>query len=144
MSPDAEAWFRARIKNPRTLARVLKANQGLQEGEMLCGSYRLGARWKWRKLTCALIGKGEAIRLYGRRAWEMLPHGLIHRDGRRQAAPINTLADLARVPAGREAKARELLARQYVGRRYASDFLGAQRRVLSEADLIAWAELMRP
>lgn len=109
MIPKAEAWFRAKVHNPRTLARLLAANEHIAEGDSIRGHWRPQQAWRWRCMARDALRKGQFIRAFGHRVWAMLPPAAVLRDGRRQAAYRSMGVHLAGVPAGREAEAAALL-----------------------------------
>jgi hypothetical protein len=113
MDPRIEAWFRARIHNPRTLERTLRANHGLQNGETIRGGFRLSSQFRQYCRCYFHMRRGEAIRLFGRRVWDMLPRAAKRRHGRREAAPLNLLHELQGIAPGREAEAAAMMRWAY-------------------------------
>lgn len=85
MTPQIEAWFRARIFNPRLLARVLAANAQIQDGELIRGWHRTQAH---RPDPALWIGRGAVIRRHGRATWDAIPERHRCKQGKRAFASL--------------------------------------------------------
>lgn len=135
MTPSTEAWLRARVHNPRTLDRLLRANAGTTEGECIAGRWRPSSAWRQRTLVRGFSTKGRFIRAFGRAMWDAIPPALIIREGRRQAAPLGIAFPLIGLPPDRLARAKALLAIQHPRPGY--------QHVTDEV-VRAWREILAP
>lgn len=135
MLPHVEAYLRSKIKRTRVLDRVLAANQDLQEGYLIRGWHRKPTAGD-RLVMSAWMSKGQVIRKQGRAYWDLLPHGLKYRDGRRQYVHLRTLMHVPEPRPDRYAAVYALLRKCWPGRRYASDPPGAMCVVIDGAE---WA-----
>lgn len=113
MNPSVETHFRATIRNPRTLERMLKANAGIVEGELIRGRHRANEVWKWRATASGFLPKRKFIERFGREVWDMIPRHAKMRDGRREAAPFQLGLSMEAVPPAMRGKAAELLRLEY-------------------------------
>lgn len=75
-----ERHLRARHVGERIIERIVRLNpNGAPEGTFLRGAKPI-SRYRWG----AYVSRGKFIRKHGRRAWEAMPHGLKHKDGKRE------------------------------------------------------------
>lgn len=134
MRPALEAWLRARVHNPDTLDRLLRANAETREGEWIAGRWRPSAQWRLRTRMRNYLGTGLFIGIFGRAVWDAVPPALLMRDGKRRAAPWRLGDQLRGLAPDRLARAKALLAIQHPRPGYqhiTADHVEAWREILA-------------